>query len=110
MRKFNFDTIIIEVIKGLYSEATSAVFLNNEIGQFFKTTAGIRQRCILSPVLFNIYLENIMQKTLNNFQTSVSITGTEAKFQELTTKLKNVIKKFGLEINIDKSMILVNSQ
>jgi hypothetical protein len=66
-----------------------------------------------------------MQETLGNFQTSVPIggrpicnlrfadidlmAGTETELQELTTKLKNFIKKFWMEINIDKSKILVNS-
>jgi hypothetical protein len=63
MRKFNFDTNITEVIKCLTNKTTSAVFLNNEIGQYFKTTVGVKQGCILSPVLFNIFLENIMQET-----------------------------------------------
>jgi hypothetical protein len=71
MKKFNFDNNIIEVIKGLYSEATSAVFLLNEVGKFLETNVGVRQGCILSLVLFTIYLENIMQETFSNFQTTI---------------------------------------
>jgi hypothetical protein len=64
MRKYNFD---INTIEGLYRMATSAVLVNNEIGPFFITTVGVRRGCILSSVLFNVHLENIMQETLDIF-------------------------------------------
>ncbi|KAL8568203.1 hypothetical protein ACOMHN_027726 [Nucella lapillus] len=56
MRNYNIDSNIIDVIKALYDDSKSAVHLNNQIGDFFRTTVGVRQGCLLSPVLFNIYL------------------------------------------------------
>ena len=40
-----------------------------------KTTVEVRQRCPLSPVLLNIFLEKIMQKTLTPHCHHVSIGG-----------------------------------
>ena len=49
--------------------------MNSQLGEFFKTTVDVRQRCILSPILFNLFLEKIMQETLHDHHTSISIGG-----------------------------------
>eukprot|EP00745_Piridium_sociabile_P015104 TRINITY_DN22265_c0_g1_i7.p2 TRINITY_DN22265_c0_g1~~TRINITY_DN22265_c0_g1_i7.p2 ORF type:complete len:126 (-),score=27.31 TRINITY_DN22265_c0_g1_i7:44-421(-) len=49
LKNFNFDTNLIEVIKALYADSTSAVLLNNNCGVLFKNTVGVRQGCLLSP-------------------------------------------------------------
>ena len=60
MEKYNISTNIIQVIKNLYNKATSAVLFNSSLGDWFRTTVGLRQGCLLSPTLFNIFLERIM--------------------------------------------------
>ena len=50
----------IQVVKNLYNKATSAVVFNSSIGDWLLTTVGVRQGCLLSPTLFNIFLERIM--------------------------------------------------
>ena len=49
----NIGNKLIHVIKSLYERATSAVFINGNIGEWFHTTVGVRQGC-------NIFLERIM--------------------------------------------------
>ena len=60
MKKYNICTNLIRVIKNLYDRVTSAVLFNSSIGDWFRTTFGVRQGCLLSPTLFNILLERIM--------------------------------------------------
>ncbi|WP_419585549.1 RNA-directed DNA polymerase [Thiolapillus sp.] len=56
MKKYNLSTNLIQVIKNLYNKATSTVLFNSSIGDWFQTTVGVRQGCLLSPILFNIFL------------------------------------------------------
>ena len=75
MKKYNVSTKLIQVIKNLYDNATSAVLFNSSIGDMFQTTAGVLQGCLLSPTLFDIFLERIMIDTLENHEGIVSIGG-----------------------------------
>ena len=75
MRKYNIGSKLIQAIEHLYDNATSAVIFNSSIGDWFQTTVGVRQGCLLSPTLFNIFLERIMTDALENHQGTVSIGG-----------------------------------
>ena len=75
MRKYNISTNLIRVIKNLYDNATSAVLFNSSTGDWFRTTVGVRKECLLSPTLFNIFLERIMTDALENHEGTVSIGG-----------------------------------
>ena len=73
MKKYNISSNFIRVIKNLYDKATSAVLFNSSIGDWFRTTVGVRQRYLLSPTLFNIFLERIMTDALEDYECTVSI-------------------------------------
>ena len=71
MKKYNISANLIRVIKNLYDKATSAVLFNRSIGDWFRTTVGIRQGCLLSPTLFNIFLERVMTDALEDHEGNV---------------------------------------
>ena len=56
MRLYNINANLSKVIESLYNKVSSAVYLNGSIGEWFRTTVGVRQGCLLSPSLFNIFL------------------------------------------------------
>ena len=75
MKKHNISAHLIQVIKNLSEKAISAVLFNSSIGDWFRTTIGVRQGCLLSPTLFNIFLERIMTDALEDHEGTVSIGG-----------------------------------
>ena len=126
MEDFGIDEGLIEVIQALYKHSSSAVLLNNQIGQFFPTTVGVRQGCLLSPVLFNIFLERIMLNTLEDHYTFISIggrpvcnlrfaddidlmAGSNSELQSLTDRLSASASAFGMEVSTEKSKVMVTS-
>ena len=76
MRKY-INASTIPAIENLYDKAQSAVLFNGSTGEWFRTTVGVRQGCLLSPTLFNIFLERIMCEAfkLDDHEGSVSIRG-----------------------------------
>ena len=65
----------MQFIENLYNKATSAVYLNGGIGDWFRTTVGVRQCCLLSPTLFNIFLERSITDAVEDHQWTVRIGG-----------------------------------
>ena len=59
----------LEVLISMYSKNKSAVKIENKITQKFLCHNGVKQGCMLSPTLFNIYLRDLPKNakhSLNN--------------------------------------------
>ena len=76
MKKFNISGKLIDTIQSLYENAMSAVLVQGATGEWFHTSVGVRQGCLLSPTLFNIFLEDIMTHALENYNGTISIGGS----------------------------------
>ena len=77
MRKSNISANLVRTTEQLCDKATSAVQKNVSIGEWFRTTVGVRQGCLLSPTLFNIFLKRIMSDALEEYDGKVSIGGRD---------------------------------
>jgi hypothetical protein len=66
MLDMGFPTHIVHLIKSLYQEQQAAVRTESGTSDWFEVQKGVRQGCILSPCLFNIYAENIMRNVKND--------------------------------------------
>ena len=49
--------------------------MNGSMGEWFRTTVEIKQWCLLSPTLFNIFLEQVISDALEEHDGKVSIGG-----------------------------------
>ena len=94
---------------------------------WFKTGKEVRQGCILTPCLFNLYAEYIMQNAgLNESQAGIKIAGrninnlrcagdttlmaeSEEEPRSLLMKLKEKTEKDVLKFNIQKTKIMASS-
>ena len=72
MRKYNISANLVCTTEQLHDKATSAIQVNGSMGKWFRTTFGVRQGCLLSPTLFNIFLEWIMPDALEEHDGNVS--------------------------------------
>ena len=71
MKKY-ISANLIRVTKNPYYKATSAVLFNSSKGDWLRTTVGVRQGCLLSPIPFNLYLERLMTDALGDHRGTVS--------------------------------------
>ena len=75
MAKMGFPSHIIELIQNLYHDQKATVRTSNGNTEWFEIGRGVRQGCILSPNLFNIYSEDIMRNALEGFNGRVKFGG-----------------------------------
>jgi hypothetical protein len=56
---------LIELIGALYEDTSAQVKVDNELSEEFKIKTGLRQGCLLSPCLFNIYMDYVVKIALS---------------------------------------------
>ena len=94
MRKYNISANLVRTTEQLYDKATSAVQMNGSIGKWFRTTVGVWQECLLSPTLFNIFLERIISDVLEEHDGKISIDGKNITNLRFADDIRGGIKKF----------------
>ena len=57
LQKAGIEGTYLNIIKAIYDKPTANIILNGEKLKAFFLKSGIRQGCLLSPLLFNIVLE-----------------------------------------------------
>ena len=63
---------VLEIIKTLYMEDTASVKIGDTFSKPFKTNKGVRQGCVLSPLLFILFLSDL-QARLDSSKDNVNL-------------------------------------
>ena len=109
------------LLRNLYASEEATVRIGHETTDWFHIGKGVRQGCILSPCLFNLYAEYIMQNaSLDEAQAGTKIAGrninnliyaddtsltaeSEEELKSFLMKVKEKCEKVGLKLNIKKN-------
>jgi hypothetical protein len=123
LRSVGVPEHLIILIKSLYTKQEAAVRTEYGNTEWLEVRNGVRQGCVLSPYLFNMYSENILRKvefednvgikvggrTINNLRyaddTTILIEDKE-NTRKLLQKLKEESEKAGLMPNLKKTKIM----
>ena len=113
------------LLRNLYAGQEATVRTGHGTTDWFQTGKRVRQGCILSPCLFNLYAEDIIRnagldeaqavikiarRIINNFRyaddTTLMVESEELK--SLLMKVKEESEKVGLKLNIQKTKIMAS--
>ena len=120
LRKYGLPEKIINLIKLFYVNYECSVILEDKISEWFSVKTGVRQGCILSPILFLITIDWIMRQTCDqkrgiqwtlfdhledlDFADDLALLSRQiSHLQEKTAKLSSYAAKTGLQINLNKT-------
>jgi hypothetical protein len=123
LRSMGLPEHLIALIKSLYTKREAAVKTEYGNTEWFEVGKGVRQGCILSAYLFNIYSEYILRRVGFEDNIAIKIGGriinssrysddstilTEDKedLRKLFKKLKEESEKAGLMLNQKKTQIM----
>ena len=113
-------------LRNMYAGQESTVRTRHRTRDWFQIGKGVRQGCILSPCLFNLYAEYIMQNAgLDEAQAGIKIAGrninnhsyvddttlmaeSKEELKSLLMKVKEESEKVSLKLNIQKTKIMAS--
>ena len=114
------------LLRNLYTSQEATVRTRHETTDWFQIGKGVRQGCVLSPCLFNLYAKYIMQnagldeaqagikiarRNINNLRYADDTTimaESEEEQKRLLMKVKEESEKAGLKLNIQKTKIMTS--
>ncbi len=56
-----------EGIRVFYENASALVHVNGELSESFRVEVGVRQGCVMSPWLFNIYMDGCIREMKSEY-------------------------------------------
>ena len=75
MKFLGYDDKIVRLLVSLYEGTISVVRVDGSLSDWFITTIGELHGCILSPMLFNIFLEVVIALTLEGCEIGAKVLG-----------------------------------
>lgn len=111
---------IIRFIEKVYTNTKSAVWTGEELSGHFETRTGVKQGCLLSPILFALYLNDLhdclggglnideIKIRLLMYADDIVILAEEPKvLQSMINNLASYCNMWGMEVNQMKSEVMI---
>ena len=127
MQSIGIDKSDVRIISNLYWTQKAYIRLENDISNEIQIKRGVRQGCVLSPALFNLYTEMIFRSAddlkgvnidginINNLRyadDTVLLAESQEDLQKIVDKVNAVGKQFKMKMNAKKTktMLFTNKQ
>ena len=126
LREMGISDHLTCLLRNLYAGQEATVITGHGTTDWFQIGKGVHQGCILSPCLFNLCAEYIMQNArLDEAQVAIKMAGrninnlryaddttcmaeSEEKLKSLLLKVKEESEKVVLKLNIQKTKIMAS--
>ena len=126
MKLYGIPAKIINITESLYKNNRCTVRTEEGLSDWFQVETGVKQGCIMSPLLFGIAVDFIMRKCTKeqtgilwtdgkqledlDFADDIAlISDTSENMQKKTTKLAEIAEKVGLQISHEKTKVMRNA-
>ena len=122
LEQLNINDRFLRFLKALYQDSLCRVRVNGKLSEEFDVSTGLRQGCVLSPLLFFLYINGVMAKLhegkcsvpcgsnmvlglLFADDTSLIVSHREGLKRSLNILVK-WCEEWGVKINVGKSSIM----
>ena len=117
---------MIRMLKAVYSTVQACVLCNEGASDFFECVQGLKQGCVMSPILFSLLINELANDIIARGRHGVSLGSTEIELflllfaddltlmsstivglQNQLNVLSTAAKRLFLTVNMDKSKVVV---
>ena len=107
LRRIGVDWRERRLIGNLYMGQRVKIRIDGEFSEPATIGRGVRQGCPLSPILFNIYIEEIVRETLEELEEGVKamLAGSQEGLQMMMDRLNRISLNYDMKINIKKTKV-----
>ena len=127
LKRWEYQDHLTCLLSNLYAGQEATVRTGHGTTDWFQNGKGVRQGCILSPCLLNLYAEYIMRNTgLEGAQAGIQISGrninnlryaddttlmaeSEEELKSLLMKVKEENENAGFKLNMQKTKIMASN-
>ena len=125
LSEYGIQGQLLDNIRALYQKCSSVVRTSDGLTDEFQLSSGVRQGCVLSPILFNIYIDRITQESMtdNNVDNNNNLINellfaddqsiiydNEHKLQQHINALQATCEKYNMKINTSKTEVMTISR
>ena len=122
LQSYHISTKMLNILMSVYENVQSAVLSSIGVSSFFRCEVGVRQGCILSPILFSIFINDfpdafqdiskisLITKEINTLLFAddiVLFSESKIGLQKQLNILESYCDTWSLKVNLDKSKIIV---
>jgi hypothetical protein len=117
---------LVRLVRVWYQGVSVKVKVNDVVSSSFETKVGVKQGDTLSPLLFNIFINGIVQKVKEDgdggglgglrvpvllfADDMVLIADGEVELERMVRKVKEYCEEWRLEVNVNKTKVMVVSK
>ena len=129
LRLYGVDGKLLSAVKSLYVGSKACVRVGNEMSEWFPVKVGLRQGCVMSPWLFNLFIDGVVREVnarvlgrglglvderdymweLNQLlfaDDTVFVADSEEKLCQLVAEFGRVCERRKLRVNVGKSKVM----
>ena len=129
LRIYGIGGSLLKAVKSMYAGSKACVRVGSEMSDWFPVRVGLRQGCVMSPWLFNLYIDGVVREVnasvlgrglkltdrndndweMNQLlfaDDTVVVADSEKKLCQLVQEFGRVCKRRKLRVNVGKSKVM----
>ena len=127
LEEYGIHGRLLGAVRAFYKKSEACVKIGEKMSRWFQITRGVRQGCVMSPWLFNVFMDKIVREAQERFTEGVLLETTIVKLvlfaddvmmlaeksedmERNLTEMKKAMDNWGMKIHWGKTKVMMVSR